>query len=187
MSRFTQVCLAAAAACLVPAAGRAQQDVLDVKSATHVHSEYLIDLTGVHDKLVALANAIPADKYSWRPTPEVRSVSEVLTHVAGEWYYICPISVGGKPPADFGPPGPAMRKVEGITAKAEVLEQLDKSWAYCISSFKASDPSQLMGKYEPAKMSLARALLRVSGDQHEHLGQLITYARSVGVKPPWTK
>jgi hypothetical protein len=44
-----------------------------------------------------------------------------------------------------------------------------------------------MGKYEPAKMSLARAALRVAGDQHEHLGQLIAYARSVGVKPAWSR
>lgn len=166
---------------------RQQQDSLDIKSASLIESEYRIDLTTVHDKLMSLAKSIPADKYSWRPSAEVRSVSEVLMHVAGEWYYVCPISIAGKAPADFTPPRDAMAKLEKTTAKADVLQQLDKSWAYCVSVFDAADPARLTGKYEPAKMSLARAALRVAGDQHEHLGQLIAYARSLGVKPEWSR
>jgi hypothetical protein len=27
----------------------------------------------------------------------------------------------------------------------------------------------------------------MTDDLHEHLGQLIAYARSIGVKPPWNK
>lgn len=187
MSRLTLACVVMAAAWFTPKASRAQQDVLDAKSATHVHAEYLADLTTVHDKLMALADAIPDDKYAWRPSQDVRSVSEVLTHVAGEWFYVCPISLGGKAPADFSPPRSAMAKLEQITGKSDVIERLNKSWAYCKSVFGSVDPTQLTGKYEPAKMSLARAALRVSGDQHEHLGQLIAYARSLGIKPPWTK
>lgn len=158
-----------------------------MKSATHLRSEYLADLTMVHDKIVALANAIPADKYAWRPVPGVRSVSEVLMHVAGEWYLIGPMSVGAKPPADFGVPREAMAKLEQLTAKDEVLAQLEKSWAHSRAAIESADPAALLGRYEPAKMSLARAALRVAGDQHEHLGQLITYARAVGVTPPWSK
>jgi hypothetical protein len=80
-----------------------------------------------------------------------------------------------------------MSTLEKTTAKTDVLEQLNKSWAHCISVLSSIDPAKLMGKYEPAKMSLARAALRVAGDQHEHLGQLIAYARSVGVKPAWSR
>ncbi len=186
MSRLILTTFLVAATCLAPSASGAQ-DVLDAKSASLLHSEYRADLTLVHDKLLALAEAIPADKYSWRPSPDVRTVSEVLMHVAGEWYYICPISVAGKPPADFGAPGEAMRTLERTTAKADVLGQLAKSWDHCTAALGSADPAQLLGKYEPAKMSLARAALRVAGDQHEHLGQLITYARSLGVKPPWSR
>jgi DinB family protein len=189
VSRFALACLVSAAAGVISGrvAHAQQQDLLDAKSAVLIHSEYVADLTTVHDKLLSLANAVPADKYSFRPSPDVRSVSEVLMHVAGEWYYVCPISVGGKPPADFTPPREAMSTLEKITPKTDVLEQLNKSWAHCISVLTSIDPAKLMGKYEPAKMSLARAALRVAGDQHEHLGQLIAYARSVGVKPAWSR
>ena len=80
-----------------------------------------------------------------------------------------------------------MQKLEKVTAKADVLAQLEKAWAHCSAALGAADPTRLLGRYEPARMSLARASLRVSGDQHEHLGQLVAYARSVGVKPPWSK
>ena len=126
MSRLPLLCLVSALLAAAPAASA--QDLLDVKSAAHLRSEYLADLTSVHDNIVALANAIPADKYSWRPAPGVRSIAEALMHVAGEWYYIGPISVGGKPPADFGVPREAMAKLEKITTKAEVLLELDKAW-----------------------------------------------------------
>jgi uncharacterized damage-inducible protein DinB len=185
MSRLTVLAVAAVLS-LRPVASDAQEE-LDARSATLVHAEYRADLTLVHDKVVAMAEAIPAEKYAWRPAPDVRTVSEVLMHVAGEWYSICPMSVGGKPPADFGAPREGMRKLELVTAKAAVLEELAKSWAHCTAALASADPATLTGKYEPARMTLARAAMRVAGDQHEHLGQLITYARSVGVKPPWSR
>ena len=156
-------------------------------TATHLRSEYLTALTSVHDNILALARAVPADKYEWRPAPGVRSIAEVLMHVAGEWDVIGPMSVGAKPHADFAVPRDAMAKLEKITAKADVLAELDKAWAHSRATVEAADPAILLGRYEPAKMSLARAALRVSGDLHEHLGQLIAYARSVGVTPPWSK
>jgi len=45
----------------------------------------------------------------------------------------------------------------------------------------------LTGKYKPWGASLPRSAFGMSGDLHEHLGQLISYSRSVGVKPPWSK
>jgi uncharacterized damage-inducible protein DinB len=185
VSRLSLLCLVAMT--LVAPRALAAQDVLELKSATHLRAEYLADLTTVHDKILSLAKDIPADKYGWRPTPGTRSVAEVLMHVAGEWYLIGPMSVGARPPADFGVPKDAMAKLEKVTAKADILAELDKSWAHTRATIESADPAALLGKYEPAKMSLARAVLRVAGDQHEHLGQLITYARSVGVTPVWSK
>jgi ABC-type enterochelin transport system permease subunit len=54
------------------------QDVLDPKSAAHLRDQFLTDMDTVHSKVIALAMAIPEEKYSWRPSPGVRSVSEVL-------------------------------------------------------------------------------------------------------------
>src|SRR6185369_11109311 len=162
------------------------QDVIDVKSAAYLRDKYLADMDSVHNKILQLAAAIPADKYSWRPAAEVRSVSEVLMHVVSEWLFYGPRSVGGKEPADFGVPKDALPKLEkDYTAKAQVIEQLNKTWPYFVAQVKAADPAKLTGIYPPWKVSLAEAAFGMTGDQHEHLGQLIAYARSIGVKPPW--
>jgi uncharacterized damage-inducible protein DinB len=163
------------------------QSVIDPKAAAYLRDQYLADLDTVHVKVVALANAIPAEKYGWRPTDGVRSVSQVLMHIASEWYYYGPLSVAGHPPADFGVPRETLPKLETITDKATVLSELEKSWAYCKAQLSAADPAQLTGSYKPWNATLAQAAFGMTGDQHEHLGQLIAYARSVGVTPPWSK
>jgi uncharacterized damage-inducible protein DinB len=163
------------------------QDVIDVKSAAHVRDQYLADLDTVHVKIVALANAIPAEKYGWRPATGVRSVSEVLMHVAGEWYYYTPMSVAAKAPADFGPPRETLPKLEKIADKTEVLAQLDRAWTHCRTQLADADVAQLTASYKPWNVTLPQAAFVMAGDLHEHLGQLIAYARSVGVKPPWSK
>ena len=181
----------AAFAILFAARAQAQQQqgaaALDVKSATHLRAEYLADLDTLHDKITQLAKAIPADKYGWRPSPDVRTIAQVLMHVASEFYYYTPRSIGGQGPADYGPAQAKNAALEKITTKAEVLDHLDKSWAHTKTQFAASDATKLTGSYQPWNMPLDRAAFSMDGDLHEHLGQLIAYARSVGVKPPWTK
>ena len=153
----------------------------------HLRDQYIVDLDTLHAKIVALAIAIPEEKYSWRPMPNVRSISEVLMHVATEWYYWMPRSVGGTEPADFGPPRETTQKLEAISRKSEVLDQLAKSWAHGRAQVASVDAATLTGKYKPWNVTLSHAAFNMSGDLHEHLGQLIAYARSVGVKPPWSK
>ena len=160
---------------------------MDLKSATFLRDKYVADLDTLHVKILALANAIPEDKYGWRPVEGVRSISEALMHVAAEWYFFAPMSVGGKPPADFGPPRESLPKLEKITAKADILAQLEKSWAHCKQQMTGVDAATLTGMVKPWNHSLAEHAFVMSGDLHEHLGQLIAYARSVGVKPPWSK
>jgi uncharacterized damage-inducible protein DinB len=179
--------LAVAATLAAPTRRVLAQDALDAKSAAHLRDQYMADLDTVHAKIMALANAIPAEKYSWRPAAGVRSISEVLMHVAGEWYYYVPSSVGGKAPADFGVPKDAQARLEKITTKKDVIDQITKSWAYTKAQVQAVDPSKLTGKYKPWGITLDEAAFAMSGDMHEHLGQLIAYARTNGVKPPWTK
>ncbi|MGH7618661.1 MAG: DinB family protein [Gemmatimonadaceae bacterium] len=163
----------------------------DAKSAAHVRAAYLADMDTLHAKLMALATAIPADKYSWRPSAGVRSVSEVFMHVAGEWYHWAPASIGGKAPADFPTArDQLMAKLNGLektTAKDAVIAEMNKSWTHCRAQLASADPATLTGKYKPWGMTVDAAAFSMAGDLHEHLGQMIAYARSVGVTPPWSK
>jgi uncharacterized damage-inducible protein DinB len=175
-------------AAVSPARSARAQDSFDARSAAHVRSEFVSDMDTLHVKIVALAKAIPADKYSWRPGVGVRSVSEVLMHVVGEWYFWAPSSMAGKPPADFGDPKTKLPAIEkNTTAKDAVIAELEKSWSHCNTQLLVTDASALTGKYKPWNTTVDAAAFGMSGDLHEHLGQLIAYARSVGVKPPWTK
>lgn len=187
MSQVIRQCLIATIGLFVSHALIAQQRAADVSITAPLDSQYVGALSVLQDKVLALANAIPADKYSWRPSEQVRTVSQVLMHIAGEWFYLCPRSVAGKPPADFGAPAEAMRRLEAITVKPDVVAQLTKSREYCRSALEAINPGALVPDSLPAGMGFPRVALLVLGDQHEHLGQLIAYARSVGVTPPWSR
>jgi len=180
------IAVGTAAIAAAPAAVRAQ-DVFDTKAAAHVRDKYVSDLDTLHARFMALAEAIPADKFGWRPSKDVRTVSEVFMHVASEWYYYDPRSVGGNPPADFGVPKDAMAKLEKITAKADVIAEMNKAWTYGRAQVATADPAKLTGPIKPWGMTIDEASIAFTGDLHEHLGQLIAYARSVGVKPPWSK
>src|SRR5204863_1325797 len=76
---------------------------------------------------------------------------------------------------------------KSFTSKGQVLAELDKSWAHCKAQLNAVDPATMTGDVKYCSMPADRAVLGMAGDLHEHLGQLIAYARSVGVKPPWSK
>ena len=181
--------IAAATAMLLAPLGAARaQDPFDAKAAGHVRDAYVADMDTLHKKVLALANAIPADKYSWRPSKDVRTISEVFMHVAGEWYFYMPMAFAGKPPAGFTPPKTHLDSLEKtLTTKAQVLAELDKAWAHGRKEIAGADVSKLTGKYKPFNVAIDEAALIMADDLHEHLGQLIVYARSVGVKPPWTK
>ena len=74
----------------------------DVASA-EARKAYLGQLEEVHGKFLQLAEAFPADKYSWRPAPGVRSVGETFMHVATEYYLMPPMAFHATPSPTLGP------------------------------------------------------------------------------------
>ncbi len=161
------------------------QNVLTPESAAAVKSAYLADLDGMRGKFVALAQAFPQDKYTWRPMEGVRSVSEVLMLIASEGYGFAPTILGGK----AAMPRAEMSKLSSITDKAQVIDELNKAFDYAKKEIAAIDPSTLLGTRRAMgrEMALPGLVLFVDGDMHEHLGQLIAYARMNHIVPPWSK
>lgn len=134
-------------------------------------------------QLQALADAIPAEKYGWRPSPGVRSVSEVLMHVALGNYYLLD-QAGAKIPENTPPIAPGLEKK--TAKKEEVLRWLHRSFDAVRRGYATTDRTrklQFFGKPSTADQVFLRMLVH----NHEHMGQMIAYARTIGVVPPWTK
>src|SRR3954471_19136153 len=71
-------------------------------AASGVRAEILRQIDAARDKLIALAEATPADKFTWRPNDKVRTTGEVFAHVAGGNYFL-PTLWGVKPPEGVDP------------------------------------------------------------------------------------
>lgn len=142
------------------------------------------ELKSLQDKMVKLAGAVPADKFTWKPGEGVRSVSEVYLHLTTGNYGISRM-IGGQPPA-----GLELRGLEkSTTEKAKVIELMKQSFDHAIEVVgKLSDADLDKPLERPGFVKTYReaALLLVT-HSHEHLGQSIAYARSNGVVPPWTE
>jgi uncharacterized damage-inducible protein DinB len=158
-------------------------------SADHTAPSYdmkaqsLADLQVVQKKFVDLANALPADKFTWRPSPDSRSFAEVFLHVAGERYGILGL-MGVPPPAGFD--GKTFEK--STTDRARIVEELNKSWDFtqkAINGMTNADFAKLLPKLGP-QANAGDVIYILVADAHEHLGQIVAYARENGIVPPWT-
>ena len=178
--------LASLAFVSVPAPARAQ-DVTTKDSVASLKASFIADLDTLHEKFLGLAQAFPQDKYAWRPMEGVRSVSEVLMLAAMEGYSFIPGSFGGKA-ADLGSREEAA-KLRTLSDKAQVIEHLNKGFAHAKKELEALDAAALTGKRKVMgrDMSASQTALAIGGDLHEHLGQLIAYARMNKIVPPWSK
>jgi uncharacterized damage-inducible protein DinB len=152
-------------------------------SAQSYNADLIADLGQLQSKLVDLAKAIPADKYSWRPSEGVRSVSEALMHAAQANFFFA-TQVGIQPPENI-----KMGTLEQITDKDEAISTLEQSFAQIKKMVEAVPADKLTETKEVFGQTMTNAgLLHAAvSHSHEHLGQMIAYARSMDVVPPWSK
>ena len=187
MRRLVTVLVAAGVMVAAAAPYARAQDVISKEAATELKASFVRDLDTLRGKFVGLAEAFPQDKYTWRPMEGVRSVSEVLMLAAFEGYAFIPNSFGGKA-ADLGSREEAA-KLRTLSDKAQVLEHLNKGFAHAKQQLESLDAAALTGKRKVMgqDMSASQTALAIGGDLHEHLGQLIAYARMNHIVPPWSK
>jgi uncharacterized damage-inducible protein DinB len=137
----------------------------------------------VSQQLIALAEATPAEKFSWRPAPGVRSTSEVYMHIVDANFYLLSIT-GPKIPADWNE-----NMVKTVATKPEVIAWLKRSLEAVKTAHAAETPKDLERKVkiEDREATVDGMYLRIIIHANEHMGQLIAYARMTGVVPPWSK
>ena len=147
-------------------------------------AEVLAEVRIQEDKFSRLADAIPTEKYNWRPAADARSFAEVFLHVATANYNL-PKLIGTPPPAGF-----EVAKLEkSTTDKAKVIATLKDSFTHeksAIMNMPDADLEKSMDWFG-GKITERGILLFMVRHTAEHLGQSIAYSRSVGVVPPWTE
>ena len=168
----------------------AAQDAGDEMASSNSDVVALVDVA--QGKLAALAGAMSDEQWAWRPMDGVRSTSEVLMHISFANYFL-PTMLGVEAPDEFtvtmGPEGPVgMAEWEATSDRKEVMSHLAGSFDH-VKSALAGVPADRMDD----EMNVFGQTMTVRGfgvflttHLHEHLGQLVAYARTNGVVPPWS-
>ena len=133
----------------------------------------IVALAEYETKLLALARAIPEEKYDWRPSPQVRSIREVLAHAALETRLMGEAAGGGPEP--------------GPRTKAQSATLLEESFADARKKLEPLRPVQLAQErvFLGEKTTAGGVYTQTITHAAEHLGQLVAYARMLGIVPPW--
>jgi uncharacterized damage-inducible protein DinB len=164
-----------------PAFALAQGRVVGAAATKATAGHSAIDDVRAHWKTLSgyvlqSAKDVPEGKYSWKPTPEVRSFAEQFAHVAGAQSMFCAMALGEKPPAE-----------DAVTAttKAALIAALEKSNRDCDRAYAQTDAA-LSAKVEVfgQPQSKLYALIMNATHDAEHYGNLITYLRLNGIVPP---
>jgi uncharacterized damage-inducible protein DinB len=131
--------------------------------------------SNMQDKIMKSADEMPESKYSYRPTKDVRSFAEILTHVADISYTLCSNVKG-----DANPATPTEKH-----SKTEIIAYLKGSFNYCDGAFSGftdahlNDPADFWG----AKTNKMFILTQVGNHDALHYGNLVTYLRINGLEP----
>ena len=134
-------------------------------------------------QLLALAEATPADKFAWRPAPEVRSTAEVYMHVAVGNHLLLK-QAGVESPVDLTKMGEDPEK--SITDKAAVIAFLEASFDAVRKGRSSADMQKKVKPFGLPETAVENVFLRILVHNHEHMGQAIAYARMSGIAPPWS-
>jgi uncharacterized damage-inducible protein DinB len=147
--------------------------------------EFLGQFNTSMSKFIALAQAMPEDRFAWSPGEGVMPVARVYAHVARYNYYY--------PATALSVPAPAGRDADAVeqttTAKADVVALLRQSAEHVQQAVRGmtdeqlAAPTQLYGRDVPQWA----VLLQLLAHMNEHLGQSIAYARMNGIVPPWSQ
>jgi DinB family protein len=146
------------------------------------------DIDGVREKFMALAKAVPTDKLGWRPMKGTRSFHAVFAHVAAEGNTETAM-FGGKLPAgslaDFDAEEARLGKLPDDQLIA-VMDASLKTLSATLAALSLDRMNTSIVYYGQPTLPRIAATYTLN-DLHEHLGQLVSYARMNQIVPPWSK
>lgn len=150
--------------------------------ANPVSSTVKEQLTRSSKNIVTAAEAMPADKYSFKPTPEMGTFGHLIMHIAGANTALCSKASGMAVPE--------MPKLAETDPKDKLVAGLKASFEFCstalatVDDSKLSDPMTLFGSMPSSR---AGALIILSGSWSDHYGSEAMYLRLNKILPPTAK
>lgn len=171
MTAFMTVAIAAALAARPAPAPRPQERSPIAASITQ-------DYRTVRDYVLRSAEKMPADKYAFRPTPEVRTFAQQIAHIADDQYNLCA-------PARNEQRHAAYRAIEtSLSGKTELIAALKSAFAYCDAAYDAlTDPSA--ATLAPGTDRTPFGMLNWNlWHTWEHYGNIVVYLRLNHLVPP---
>jgi uncharacterized damage-inducible protein DinB len=127
------------------------------------------------------AEDMPEAKYSYKPTPDVRSFGQLVAHVAGSQYMICAAAIGDSARAEDD-----IEKSK--TSKADLVAAMRASNEYCARAYRQTDnaSAHTVKLFGQERTRLNVLMLNATHDA-EHYGNIVTYLRLNGMVPPSSK
>jgi hypothetical protein len=130
--------------------------------------------TGVRKNLEASADIMPADKYSFRLTPDQMTFGQWLIHSIERNYTDC-ATLKGEPVPD------EQKQAASLKDKAEISKALKDSFAYCAAALGTIDDQKVLSSPQ-----LSYSFMHVAVHNNEIYGNIVGYMRSSGIVPPST-
>jgi uncharacterized damage-inducible protein DinB len=128
--------------------------------------------------IVAAAEEMPADKYSYHPTPEQMTFGHLVVHLVGSNYFLCSTVAGTKPPEQ--------QKLADTDPKDKLVSALKSSFDYCNDVMSKADDSKLAEPVQLFRRPQTRAavMIALTDDLYDHYSQAAMYLRMNGLLPP---
>jgi uncharacterized damage-inducible protein DinB len=138
-----------------------------------------VQFTGISAFVTRSADKIPENLYSFRATPDVRSIAQLFGHIADAYFGMCSLAGGGKPPQQ------SYEKT--ATTKAALAKALADGVSYCQSVMAGMTDQKGSAEtvdYVFGPTPKLGLLFFVTTHTYEHYGNLVTYMRLNKIVPP---
>jgi hypothetical protein len=147
--------------------------LLYAQTPTSPYADLKKNFDMVRDNLQKMAEAMPEDNYSFKPTPEMRTFGALMAHVADVQAMFCTGVSGAAKPATVDPKG----------SKASIVAAVKNSSSLCDSAFESLTPA-VAGQPGPMGFSKLGAIEFNTGHSNEEYGYGSVYLRLKNVTPP---